>query len=164
MDVKQSSNPESERMGRRRFLESSVLATTGVVGATLLGVGGRFVAGDALKSQNAQWVQIGEVTNFPQGQVHKATYNTRRKDAWRTVEEKGLLYVYSEDGTNYTVISAVCTHLGCNVHSNEESGGFRCPCHDAYFNRNGDVVSGPPRRGLVVVEAKIEAGTLSVLV
>ena len=164
MDDKQSSNPEPERMGRRRFLESSVLATTGVVGATLLGVGGRFVAGDSLKAQNAQWVEIGEIANFPQGQIHRATYSTRRKDAWRTSEEKGLVYLFTEDGTNYTALSAVCTHLGCNVHMNEEGEGFRCPCHEAYFSRNGDVVSGPPRRGLVSLDAKIEAGLLSVLI
>lgn len=164
MEENQPSQPESERVGRRRFLESTVLATAGVVGATLLGVGGRFVAGDALKAEEARWVQIGEITNYPQGQIHKATYSTRRKDAWRTTEEKGLLYLFTEDGANYTAFSAVCTHLGCNVHMNEEGEGFRCPCHDAYFSRSGDVVSGPPRRSLVRLEAKIEAGVLSVLV
>ena len=69
----------------------------------------------------------------------------------------------SEDGTTYSALSAVCTHLGCNVHIHEE-GGFRCPCHDAYFAPDGEVVSGPPRRSLVRLETKIEAGIVSVLI
>ncbi len=163
MEEQETPKVEPARIARRRFLEASALATSGVVGATLLGVGGRFVVGDALKAQNAQWVQVGEVTKFPNGQIHKATYVVRRKDAWRTSEDKGLIYLFSEDGSTYSALSAVCTHLGCNVHIHEE-GGFRCPCHDAYFAANGDVVSGPPRRGLVRLETKIESGIVSVLV
>ena len=116
MGEQETPKVEVERIGRRRFLEVSALATSGVMGVTLLGVGGRFFVGDALKAQNAQWVQLGEVAAFPQGEVHKATYQ------------------------------------------------FRCPCHDAYFAPDGEVVSGPPRRSLVRLETKIEAGIVSVLI
>jgi len=163
MGEQETPKVEVERIGRRRFLEVSALATSGVMGVTLLGVGGRFFVGDALKAQNAQWVQLGEVAAFPQGEIHKATYQLRHKDAWRTTDSTGLIYLFSEDGTTYSALSAVCTHLGCNVHIHEE-GGFRCPCHDAYFAPDGEVVSGPPRRSLVRLETKIEAGIVSVLI
>jgi Rieske Fe-S protein len=164
--VQAGSEPETLRpnVNRRQFLESGVWATTGVVGLALLGTGGRFVVGDALESKSAEWVNVGEVASLAANQVHKVTYTVRRKDAWRTIEEKGLLYVYSEDGATYTVLSAVCTHLGCNVHWEDDGNEFRCPCHDAHFDRHGAVVSGPPRRALPQLETKIEAGILMVLV
>lgn len=153
-----------QSMNRRQFLETGALATGGVMGLTLIGTGGRFIVGDALKNKAAEWVNVGEVASLPAKQMHKVTYNLRRKDAWRTIEEKGLLYIYSEDGATYTVLSAVCTHLGCNVHWEDEGNEFRCPCHDAHFDQRGAVVSGPPRRALPQLETKIEAGVLMVLV
>ncbi len=154
----------AQSMDRRRFLETGAWTAMGAVGITLLGTGGRFIVGDALKAQAAQWVSLGAVADLAAGQVHKTTYNLRRKDAWRTVEEKGLLYVFSQDGATYTALSAICTHLGCNVHFEEETGGFRCPCHDAHFNQAGEVVSGPPRRALAQLDTKLENGELLVLV
>jgi Rieske Fe-S protein len=151
-------------IGRRRFLETGVWSAASVVGLTLFGTGARFVVGDSLKDQNAQWINVGEVASLPAGQMHQSTYTMRSKDAWRTVEKKGLLYAFSEDGTNYTVLSAICTHLGCNVHWQAESGDFSCPCHDAHFNQAGEVTGGPPRRALARLEAKVEAGNLMVLV
>jgi len=163
-----SANPEPTkkppRLHRRRFLETGAWAATGVVGLTLFGTGGRFIVGDALKEQEAQWVNLGAVADLPIGQMHRATFTLRRKDAWRTTEEQGLLYVFSEDGAAFTVLSAVCTHLGCNVHWEEETSEFRCPCHDAHFSQAGEVMSGPPQRALSGLESKIENGTLLVLV
>ncbi|CAN5860663.1 Rieske 2Fe-2S domain-containing protein [soil metagenome] len=151
-------------MGRRRLLETGVWATTSLVGLTLLSAGGCFIVGDALKDKHAEWVDVGKIANLPAGQMHQTTYSSRRKDAWRTIEERGLLYVFSEDGAIYTVLSAVCTHLGCNVHWEAENDGFRCPCHDAVFSRTGEVMTGPPRHALSRLEAKLEDGTLLVLV
>ena len=155
---------KSGGIGRRRFLETGAWTAASAVGLTLLGTGGRFIVGDALKAQAAQWVSVGEVTSLVAGQIHKTTYTLRRKDAWRTIEEKGLLYIFSQDGAAYTALSAICTHLGCNVHFEEESGGFRCPCHDAHFSQAGEVVSGPPRRALARLATKLENGELWVLV
>lgn len=158
------SEPKPPEMGRRRFLETGVWATTSVVGLTLFGTGGRFIVGDALKDKDEQWINLGEIASLSAGQMHQTAYSLRHKDAWRTVEEKGLLYVFSDDGTTYTVFSAVCTHLGCNVHWEEARDGFSCPCHDASFSRTGEVLGGPPRQALTQLEAKIEDGVLLVLV
>src|SRR5690349_10511957 len=86
-------NKPAQTMDRRWLLETGVWTAAGAVGATLFGTGGRFIVGDALKAQAAQWVSIGEVASLAAGQMHKTTYTLRRKDAWRTVQEKGLLYV-----------------------------------------------------------------------
>jgi len=48
------------------------------------------------------------------------------------------------------VLSSSCAHLGCPVRwvVSEGAGEFRCPCHGGIYNINGDLVSGPPPRGL----------------
>jgi Rieske Fe-S protein len=150
---------------RRRFMEMGVLAASGMVGLTLLGIGGRFAVGDSLEDAGVQWVTIGEISSLLMGKMNQLVYNVRSKDAWRTIEEKGLLYVLgNDDGTEFVVLSAICTHLGCNVHWEDETGNFRCPCHDAHFDRTGAVLSGPPRSPLARLETKIENGALFALV
>lgn len=40
--------------------------------------------------------------------------------------------------------SLVCTHMACTVIWNSEKKEFYCPCHDGFFDENGNVLSGPP--------------------
>jgi Rieske Fe-S protein len=159
-----SSSEEHPFIPRRRVLEAGVLAAGGAIGLTLVGAGGRFVIGESLASKPAQWVKVGDLANLPPGQMHRATFSVRAKDAWRIVERKGLLYAHSSDGAEYVVLDATCSHLGCNVHWKEERDGFRCPCHDAYFTREGEVISGPPPKPLTRLQTKVEDGVLYALI
>ncbi len=45
-------------------------------------------------------------------------------------------------------ISTICTHLGCNVFYREKKAHFECPCHQGFFDMEGNVISGPPQRPL----------------
>lgn len=150
-------------ISRRSLLETGVWATTGVIGLTLAGAGGRFLVGNALVPAERQWVALGQTAKLPANQMHIITYKKRSKDAWRRTERPGLLYVYSEDGADYRALDAACTHLGCNVHWKEESNRFYCACHDAFFSQQGEVVSGPPPAPLQRIETKVEEGVLYAL-
>ncbi len=60
-------------------------------------------------------------------------------------------------------LSAICTHLGCNVHWYPEENKFVCPCHQGIYDFNGNVVSGPPPRPLEKLPVKLHDGQVFVL-
>jgi cytochrome b6-f complex iron-sulfur subunit len=49
-----------------------------------------------------------------------------------------------EDEGKMQAFSLICTHMACTVTWNGEKREFYCPCHDGYFDANGNVLSGPP--------------------
>jgi Rieske Fe-S protein len=57
-------------------------------------------------------------------------------------EGKRLAVSRNEDG-ELEVISAVCTHMGCNVHWNNAEKSWDCPCHGSRFSTDGTVLEGP---------------------
>jgi cytochrome b6-f complex iron-sulfur subunit len=44
--------------------------------------------------------------------------------------------------------SAVCTHLECTVQFKADTSQIWCACHNGLYDLTGQVVSGPPPRGL----------------
>ncbi len=55
----------------------------------------------------------------------------KRVAAWR-----------SHTGT-VTLLSPICTHMGCVVDWNDAESTWDCPCHGSRFKPNGDVLAGP---------------------
>jgi glycine/D-amino acid oxidase-like deaminating enzyme/nitrite reductase/ring-hydroxylating ferredoxin subunit len=47
-----------------------------------------------------------------------------------------------DDGTLHGV-SAICTHMGCQVAFNAVEREWECPCHGSRFGLDGDVIQGP---------------------
>jgi glycine/D-amino acid oxidase-like deaminating enzyme/nitrite reductase/ring-hydroxylating ferredoxin subunit len=52
-----------------------------------------------------------------------------------------------DDGTLHEV-SAVCTHLGCQVKWNQAERSWDCPCHGSRFDVSGRVIQGPAVKDL----------------
>jgi cytochrome b6-f complex iron-sulfur subunit len=69
--------------------------------------------------------------------------------------------ILTRSGNKITAMSAICTHRGCTLKSSND-GVFRCPCHGARFDAQGDVVRGPATKPLAKYPAKVENGEILV--
>jgi len=59
---------------------------------------------------------------------------------------------YRDADGRATVLSAVCTHLGCIVHWNQAESSWDCPCHGSRFDCTGKVIAGPAETPLERVD------------
>ncbi|HYT68438.1 MAG TPA: Rieske 2Fe-2S domain-containing protein [Vicinamibacterales bacterium] len=103
------------------------------LGAATLGFGAatvRFLIPNVLYEPSRRFA-IGSSSDFPPGSV---TFLPDRR-----------LFVFNGPDGLFS-ISAVCTHLGCNVRHVEN--GFACPCHGSRYDENGRVISGPAPKAL----------------
>jgi cytochrome b6-f complex iron-sulfur subunit len=64
--------------------------------------------------------------------------------------------------TEATALSAICSHLHCILQWDEAGQNILCPCHDGAFDRNGNVLSGPPSRPLRRFPIEIRADEIIV--
>lgn len=151
-------------IGRRSILELGFWVVAGAAGLTLGGAGTRFLVGHSLEAKAQRWVALGKIADLLPGKMHRLVYSYEIADAWRRVNQSGVLYAFSADGETYLVLDGTCTHLGCNVHWKEEKGHFACPCHEGFYTQEGHVISGPPPRPLRRLQVRIEDGTLLALV
>jgi cytochrome b6-f complex iron-sulfur subunit len=145
--------PEPEAPTRRRFVAR--VGAAGLAAGTLglLAALARSVVPEVLY-EPARRFPVGRPADFPPGSV---TFVAERR-----------LFVFNTPGGFYAV-SAVCTHLGCNV-NHEEGRGFACPCHGSTFDEDGRVRKGPAawplprfalslsRRGELVVDTRRTVG------
>jgi cytochrome b6-f complex iron-sulfur subunit len=60
---------------------------------------------------------------------------------------KPCIVVRTADGA-LRAFSAVCTHLDCTVQFKSDTAQLWCACHNGMYDLGGNVVSGPPPRGL----------------
>jgi Rieske Fe-S protein len=151
---------DEDAMPRRKFLELTFWTVTGITTLGALGVASRFLVGNSFEPKTSTWVQVGLLNELPSGKVHSLEYSFKAKDAWRVVEQKGTIYVFSDDGANYTVLDGTCTHLGCIVQWSQTSSQYECPCHQGVFARDGAVVSGPPPHPLRRLDTRTDSGAL----
>lgn len=58
-------------------------------------------------------------------------------------KEGKRLAVHRNENGELEVVSAVCTHMGCNVRWNNAEKTWDCPCHGSRFDTDGSVIEGP---------------------
>lgn len=72
------------------------------------------------------------------------------------------MLIHHKDGS-WTAFSAVCTHLGCTVKFEPDKHRIYCECHGGVYDPNtGDVISGPPPRGLTAYDVETKDGQIVV--
>ncbi len=116
----------SERPSRRRFVLTVGTAGLGAGSLGLLVALARSVVPDVLYEAPRRF-PVGRPEEFPPDSV--------------TLLADRRVFVF-RDAEGFHAISAICTHLGCNV-NHEEADGFTCPCHGSTYDERGEVTRGP---------------------
>ena len=93
-------------------------------------------------------IYVGRLEQIPDG----GTLETR--------DLRGVPVQIVRQGAELRALSTVCPHLGCRVRWEAQNARFACPCHDAAFDREGNVVSGPPPRPLDRYDVELVADSI----
>lgn len=118
--------PSEPTTERRDFLAGAARWTTaGAIALAAVGIS-RMPKAAVLPGPSSQ-VKIGPPEVYPVSN--------------EPVRVPGFNLFVLHDADGFSVISAICSHLGCIVASTPE--GFECPCHGSRFSPDGRVTQGP---------------------
>ncbi len=78
---------------------------------------------------------------------------------FRDLRGKDLVLVRTGE-KEIKAMSTVCTHLGCTVYWEQDRQEFYCPCHQGRFDKNGQVIAGPPPAPLETYRVEIEGNNV----
>lgn len=151
----------SHNIDRSDFVKV-VLAFVGTIMGAVVGLPAiGYLISPAVKSQQKEaWIPLGPLENYPVGTPTLFSFTRTTVNGWeKTVNSYGA-YVVRSGENDLKVYSNMCTHLSCRVTWKDEENVYACPCHDAKFSSDGEVLSGPPPKPLSEYETKIEEGEL----
>jgi menaquinol-cytochrome c reductase iron-sulfur subunit len=149
-------------MGRRTFMSAFIAAAGGLISAAIGLPAVAYIVGPALQRVAGNWIQLGAIAKVESGVPTLFKTNIERQTGWIVEQQEISAYVLTDDGRSYVAMSNVCTHLGCRVRWIADQQIFFCPCHNGVFDKNGEVISGPPPRALDRYETKVEDAVLYV--
>lgn len=153
----------SHKLDRREFV-ALVVAFLGTIMGVVIGLPSiGYLLSPATKIQKKEdWIPAGPLENYPIGIPTLFSFTSATINGWeKTVNSYGVYitrWTAAED--DVSAFSNLCTHLSCRVNWQEDEMVYTCPCHDAIFNKQGEVVSGPPPKPLYDYETKVEDGVL----
>jgi len=96
------------------------------------------------RSSSGKWMPIGPAGKVKQGDFSQADCG------------EDTVYVTRLQDNSVLAMSAVCTHLGCDVSWDLKSMQFECPCHGGRYDSTGKNISGPPKRPLQRYDTRID--------
>jgi len=154
---------DSHEVKRRDFVNIVVVALGTVIGLVIGIPAIGYLIAPATKVQREEaWIPLGPLEAYPLNIPTLFSYTRTRINGWeKTVNSFGA-YVWRHGGgeSELTVYSNMCTHLSCRVTWREDITAYFCPCHDGRFNKEGEVITGPPPEPLYEYETKVEEETL----
>jgi succinate dehydrogenase / fumarate reductase iron-sulfur subunit len=135
-------------MDRRTFLRQVGVGVLGLGAALVVGgVATTAAVGPTLRKTPALWVPVAPLAELPAGEISTVTLRYDVKNGLYTQPVAVPVHV-SRTAAGIVCFKATCTHLGCIVKWDGLSGRFRCACHGGAFDRDGNVIAGPPPRPL----------------
>ena len=151
-----------KKMERRDFMKVAIASISGFIGAAIGIPAISYIVGPAQKADDSDWIRLGAISKVELNTPTLFKTVIKTKTGWVSEENEFSAYVLTDNGRDFTVMSNVCTHLGCRVRWINDQDSFFCPCHNAAFARDGSVQDGPPPRPLDRFESMVEDGILFV--
>lgn len=133
---------------RTKFLTGVALATGGVMTAAILVPVVGFAVADTVTGEDWRWVDVGPLSDFPDGEVSSLAVSGPDPEADRRV------FLRNKEGTLIAIWNR-CAHLGCPVKYSPGGDVYSCPCHGGAYDSLGRVTGGPPPRPLDRFDLKI---------
>lgn len=138
----------------------------GITGGTVAGM----VLADALSGRDNPWAALfdaarapGEAPNRGQPRMREEEMPAPRQGSFDQLQngeaavfqngDEEPVAAYRDDRGELHLVSAKCTHLGCQVQWNNGDRTWDCHCHGSTFEPDGSVIHGPAVRHLGPVSA-----------
>lgn len=141
----------SDPVSRRDFVKAATAVVGGAIGL-ILGIPAiGYLIDPALRtSAKAGWMPIGKLADIPVGIPSPFSFTSVQVNGWErtSTTHGGFVLRKSEDPKDLLILNSRCTHLGCTVNWKQDANAYLCPCHDAKFSEEGQVLDGPPPRPL----------------
>ena len=154
---------EKKKAGRRSFMTTAIAAMSAFIGAGFGIPAIAYIISPARKdTSEGAWVRLGSASKVEINTPTLFKTRVQRKTGWIVNEDEISVYVLTSNGRDYVALSNICTHLGCRVRWISDQEQFFCPCHNAAFDKTGEVANGPPPRALDQFEIMVEDGQLFV--
>jgi len=142
----------SEHINRREFMKTTVYIVGGVIGAVVGIPAIGYLVDPAFKSGSKEaWIPIGKMEDMPElNKPYPFSFTRVQVNGWErtSTSHGGFVIRKSEDPEDILILNSRCTHLACTVNWKDEEDIFLCPCTDASFDLEGQVLDGPPPRPL----------------
>jgi len=138
--------PGKARIKRRNFIGKMLIGCGVAAGAEVGYAGFKLMAEKPVAEKTPVVLNLSQL---PMNSRTTVLYGGEKVEVIRT--EKGI-----------KALSMVCTHLGCLVIWQEDERVYHCPCHDAYFTEDGEVISGPPTQPLEQIPVTVSGNTVTI--
>lgn len=143
---------EGNGLARRRFLKLGLGSIGAVIGLSYVGIIGEFLNPPTASAQPLQ--EVGKVHDFTEGTPKFVTYQGNG------IEEG--LYVMNLGQEGWLALDFHCTHLQCAVNWVASTKQYLCPCHGGVYDLKGNVLSGPPPKGLQRRRIQVQGDSVQV--
>lgn len=144
---------------RRSFLSLLPLGVLAGVFASMGGAAFRFLR-PRIFAATDKWLDVATIAELSGPQPIARKIVAEHVAGWAVTTEQHSVFVLP--AKNNQVLSAICPHEGCEVTWEGATNRFSCPCHASFFAADGARISGPARRGLDPLPARVQDGKLQV--
>jgi menaquinol-cytochrome c reductase iron-sulfur subunit len=136
----------SEPINRREFIKGATVVIGGVITAVIGLPTIAYLIDPALReSAKDDWIPIGKLEDMPIGVPDPFSFTRVQVNGWErtATSHRRICDPQIRDPNDLLILNSKCTHLACTVNWSEADNVYLCPCHDAKFSVEGEVLGGP---------------------